>query len=122
MPIINFTNPVMVIVALVLFLLCLFLGKNSKSNTPICIVLLCFVSILVGHTIEITKALNIDVVLTLIKCIVVDEIFTFVSFLSFLWLDKIQIEDKKKKGNKGGKKKVEDKTIDDGLDLLWKKV
>lgn len=122
MPIINFTNPVMVIVALVLFLLCLFLGKNSKSNTPICIVLLCFTSILVGHTIEVTKALNLDVVLTLIKCIVIDEIFTFVSFLAFLWLDKIQIEEGKKKGNKGGKKKIEDKTVEDGLDLLWKKV
>lgn len=122
MPIIDFTSPIMEIVALVLFLLCLFLGKNSKSNTPICIALLCFLTILVGHTIEITQTADTDVVLKLIKCVVVDETFTFVSFLSFLWLDKIQVEEGKKKGSKDGKKKIEDKTVEDGLDLFWKKV
>lgn len=122
MPIIDFTSPMMEIVALVLFLLCLFLGENSKSNTPICIALLCFLTILVGHTIEITQTADTDVVLNLIKCVVVDETFTFVSFLSFLWLDKIQIEEGKKKESKDGKKKIEDKTVEDGLDLFWKKV
>ena len=122
MPIIDFTSPMMEIVALVLFLLCLFLGKNSKSNTPICIVLLSFLTILVGHTIEITQTADTDVILKLIKCVVVDETFTFVSFLSFLWLDKIQVEEGKKKESKDGKKKIEDKTVEDGLDLFWKKV
>ena len=122
MPIIDFTSPMMEIVALVLFLLCLFLGKNSKSNTPICITLLCFLTILVGHTIEITQTADTDVILKLIKCVVVDETFTFVSFLSFLWLDKIQVEEGKKKESKDGKKKIEDKTVEDGLDLFWKKV
>ena len=122
MPIIDFTSPMLEIVALVLFLLCLFLGKNSKSNTPICIVLLSFLTILVGHTIEITQTADTDVILKLIKCVVVDETFTFVSFLSFLWLDKIQVEEGKKKESKDGKKKIEDKTVEDGLDLFWKKV
>ena len=122
MPIIDFTSPMMEIVALVLFLLCLFLGKNSKSNTSICIVLLCFLTILVGHTIEMTQTADTDVILKLVKCVTVDEIFTFVSFLSFLWLDKIEIEEEKKQKSGNGKMKIEDKTIEDGLDLFWKKV
>jgi len=122
MPIIDFTSPMMEIVALVLFLLCLFLGKNSKSNTPICIVLLCFLTILVGHTIEMTQTADTDVILKLVKCVTVDEAFTFVSFLSFLWLDKIGIEEEKKQKSGNGKIKIEDKTIEDGLDLFWKKV
>lgn len=122
MPIIDFTSPMMEIVALVLFLLCLFLGKNSKSNTPICIVLLCFLTILVGHTIEMTQTADTDVILKLVKCVTVDETFTFVSFLSFLWLDKIEIEEEKKQKSGNGKMKIEDKTVEDGLDLFWKKV
>ena len=122
MPIIDFTSPMMEIVALVLFLLCLFLGKNSKSNTSICIVLLCFLTILVGHTIEMTQTADTDVILKLVKCVTVDEIFTFVSFLSFLWLDKIEIEEEKKQKSGNGKMKIEDKTVEDGLDLFWKKV
>ena len=122
MPIIDFTSPMMEIVALVLFLLCLFLGRNSKSNTSICIVLLCFLTILVGHTIEMTQTADTDVILKLVKCVTVDEIFTFVSFLSFLWLDKIEIEEEKKQKSGNGKMKIEDKTVEDGLDLFWKKV
>ena len=122
MPIIDFTSPMMEIVALVLFLLCLFLGKNSKSNTSICIVLLCFLTILVGHTIEMTQTADTDIILKLVKCVTVDETFTFVSFLSFLWLDKIEIEEEKKQKSGNGKMKIEDKTVEDGLDLFWKKV
>lgn len=122
MPIIDFTSPMMEIVALVLFLLCLFLGRNSKSNTSICIVLLCFLTILVGHTIEMTQTADTDVILKLVKCVTVDETFTFVSFLSFLWLDKIEIEEEKKQKSGNGKIKIEDKTVEDGLDLFWKKV
>ena len=122
MPIIDFTSPMMEIVALVLFLLCLFLGRNSKSNTSICIVLLCFLTILVGHTIEMTQTADTDVILKLVKCVTVDETFTFVSFLSFLWLDKIEIEEEKKQKSGNGKMKIEDKTVEDGLDLFWKKV
>ena len=63
--------------------------------------------------------------------IAVDEIFIFVSFLFFIWLDRIQVEtakttkDKKTKSGKKGQKseKVDDKVIEkDGLDVLFKKV
>ena len=122
MPIIDFTNPIYVIVALILVLLCIFLAKQYKKNTIPCIVLLVFLAILVGHTIELSALENADVS-TYAVSIAVDEIFIFISFLSFLWLDRIQVEEsKKKKSNKKSKKDDETVIEKDGLDVLWKKV
>ena len=122
MPIIDFTNPIYVVVALVLVLLCIFLAKQYKKNTIPCIVLLVFLAILVGHTIELSALENADVS-TYAVSIAVDEIFIFISFLTFLWLDRIQVEESKKtKSNKKSSKKEEKVIEKDGLDVLWKKV
>ena len=124
MPIIDFTQPFYLIAAVVLFLLCLYLARNNKSNTVTCIMLLCFLAILVCHTVELTYA-TLEYVDTLATCILVDEIFTLISFLAFLWTDKIQAEVMKKNaksGKKNKKERLEDKTVEDGLDILWKKV
>ena len=131
MPIINFINPIHVVVALVLVLLCAFLAQQYKKNTIPCIVLLVFLAILVGHTIELSALSSTADIMPFAVSIAVDEIFIFVSFLLFIWLDRIQVEtakttkDKKTKSGKKDKKtgKVDDKVIeDDGLDVLWKKV
>lgn len=126
MPVIDFTQPFYLLAAVLLFVLCLYLGRNNKSNTVPCIMLLCFLTLLVGHTIELSNA-ALESVRTLAICILVDEAFIFVSFLSFLWIDKIQIKNKNnttkgKKAKKDSKEKIEDKTVEDGLDILWKKV
>ena len=118
MPLMDFTQSYFLIIALILFVLCLFLARNFKTNTVPCIMLLVFCAILVGHTIELANAPQ-EIVETISKCIVIDEAFIFISFLSFLWLDKIQIEDRAKKKGKNAK---EEKTVKDGLDFLWKKV
>ena len=125
MPIIDFTQPFYLISALVLFLLCLYLARNNKSNTVTCIMLLCFVTLLVAHTIELANAPFIaEIIKKIAICILFDEVFTFISFLSFLWLDKIEIENRKSKKTKkkNGKQRLGDKVIEDGLDILWKKV
>lgn len=118
MPLIDFTQPYYLIAAVVVFVLCIYLGRNQKTNTVPCLMLLVFLAIIAGHTIELTSALSANFVSTLAKNIIIDEAFIFASFLSFLWLDKIQIDANKKKK---GKKKAEP-TIKDGLDFLWKKV
>lgn len=115
MPIVDLTNPIYLCAALVLFLLCLFLSRNSKSNTAMCIVLLAFLAILTGHVVELINASAVEAISDITKNLVIDEAFIFISFLSFLWVDKMQIENKTK-----GKK--EEKTVKDGLDFLWKKV
>ena len=121
--VIDFTQPFYLLAAVVLFLLCLYLARNNKSNTVTCIMLLSFLTILVGHTIELANC-SIDYVNTLSVNILIDEIFTLISFLAFLWTDKIQVDAQKAKktAKKGKKEKFEDKTIEDGLDVLWKKV
>ena len=127
MPIINFTNPIHVVVALVLVLLCAFLAQQYKKNTIPCVVLLVFLAILVGHTIELSALNDVTDITPFAVSIAVDEIFIFVSFLFFIWLDKIQIEATKttkgKKTKTDKKDKADEKVIEkDGLDVLWKKV
>lgn len=122
MPIVDFTNPFILITAIVLFVLCIILAKNVKTNTVPCIMLLVFITFLVGHTVEIAIVQNDALVTQLAKCIVIDELFVGASYLVFLWLDKIQIENNKKKKSKKGKKKDETVIENDGLDFLWKKV
>lgn len=125
MPIIDFTNPIYVVVALVLVLLCAFLANQYKKNTIPCIVLLVFLAILVGHTIELSVLGDVANISVFAVSIAVDEIFIFVSFLMFLWLDKIQVETSKttKRGQKSKKSDKQEKIIEkDGLDVLWKKV
>lgn len=127
MPIINFANPIHVVVALVLVLLCAFLAQQYKKNTIPCVVLLVFLAILVGHTIELSALNDVTDITPFAVSIAVDEIFIFVSFLFFIWLDKIQIEATKttkgKKTKSDKKDKADEKVIEkDGLDVLWKKV
>ena len=125
MPIIDFTNPIYVVVALVLVILCAFLANQYKKNTIPCIVLLVFLTILVGHTIELSALEDTANMTAFAVSIAVDEIFIFISFLMFLWLDKIQVEASKttKGGKKSKKEKKEEKVIEnDGLDVLWKKI
>ena len=123
MPIINFANAIHVVVALVLVLLCAFLAQQYKKNTIPCVVLLVFLAILVGHTIELSALNDVADITPFAVSIAVDEIFIFISFLTFLWLDRIQVEEsKKKKSNKKSKKDDETVIEKDGLDVLWKKV
>ncbi len=120
MPIIDFTMPFYLLSGVVLFVLCLYLAYKNKTNTIPCIMLLVSVAILAGHSIELAYALSADTVMTLVKNIVFDEMFIFISFLSFLWLDRIQVQNMKKKPAKAGKKeRLSDKVIEkDGLDML----
>ena len=118
MPFVDFTNPFYAVTAIILFVLCVYLARNNKTNTVTCIMLLAFLTILVGHTIELANIFDKVDATALAKNIIIDEAFTLASYMMFLWTDKIQIDDRKKK--KGKKKK--DHTIKDGLDFLWKEV
>ena len=126
MPIIDFTNPTHVLVALVLVLLCAFLANQYKKNTLPCVVLLVFLAILVGHTVELSVLDGAANIFAFAVSIAVDEIFIFVSFLMFIWLDKVQVEASKaaKKGKKSTKSSDKEEKIieNDGLDVLWKKL
>ncbi len=112
MPIINLSEPFSIFVGLILFLLILFLSKNTKKAWIMGVLLCAFVIILVFHSIEFSTIAQTSESLyqAITSSAIMDLIFILLSFLSYLWIDHIESEK--------GKKKV----INDGLDWFWNKV
>lgn len=112
MPVINFTNPTLVLLGLILFLLVLYLGREVKKAWVIGIMLFAFLGLLIGHAVEFVTLAEKGGQLyeNLLVCSTVDFIFIFLSFISYLWVDDIE--------TKLGKKK----SIDNSLEWFWNKV
>ena len=112
LPIINFTQPMSVLVALVLFVLIVWLGKETIKSFIPCIMLLVFLTLLVSHAIELyamdssMQGMISNIAIT----IAIDFVFILLSFFSYLWIDDIEAKATKKK------------SIDNSLDWFWKKV
>ena len=112
MPFINFSNVVTVLLALILFVLMLFLGKEThKSGVP-AVMLFTFLLMLICHTMElmVMPGISEETYHALTVSLVVDFVFIFLSFISYLWVDEIQTKVEKKK------------SIDDSLSWFWAKV
>ncbi len=112
MPVINFTNPISVLVGVILFLLVLYLAKETKKAWIVAVMLFTFILVLAGHTIEFaTIATQSE---ALYKAITTSSIYDFafilLSFLAYLWLDEIEVREGKRK------------SIDNGLAWFWNKV
>lgn len=110
MPLINFTQPLAIITALTLFLLVLFLGKETKKSIFLAIMLGVFLLIIAGHAIEFSISNEIELQNIYAKCIAVDFVFIFLLFISYLWIDDIEAKEGKRK------------SIDDSLNWFWSKV
>lgn len=112
MPVINFTNPTLILLGVILFLLVLYLGREVKKAWVIGVMLFAFLGLLIGHAVEfVTLAGNGgELYQTLLVCSTVDFVFIFLSFISYLWVDDIE--------TKLGKKK----SIDNSLEWFWNKV
>lgn len=112
MPFINFTNVTTIILALILFLLVLFLAKETHKSWIIGIMLGLFLALLIGHTVELIVIQDITETIhsQLSANLLVDFVFIFLSFISYLWVDDIQAKKEKKK------------SIDNSLNWFWSKV
>lgn len=112
MPIINLTNPVNALIAIVLFILCVFLSKEIKRSNVTAIMLLAFLTIIAGHGVEyfIVDSSRVELVQTIANCIAIDFAFVFVSFIAYLWMDDVESKERKIK------------SVDNSLDWFWKKV
>ena len=87
MPIINLSEPFNILVALILYVLVVFLAKEIKRSNVTCIMLLAFLTIIVGHCIEYILAVDSTIAKTLSNCIAVDFVFVFLSLLhSYGWM------------------------------------
>ena len=112
MPMINFTNPVILLVVTLIYVLVLILSKETKKSAIAAIMLFAFVAILVVHTIMYITgdSLSSDVLSDITFTMVFDLIFVLLSFIAYLWVDDIEAKLKKKK------------SIDNSLDWFWGKV
>lgn len=112
MPMINFTNAFTVLLALIIFLLVLILGKETKKSLFPAIMLFVFLAILCAHAYLYfgTKKEEVEILVTLARCLTVDFVFVFLSFISYLWIDDIETKLNHKK------------SIDNSLDWFWSKV
>jgi len=112
MLLIDFTNPYTILTATVLFLLVLFLAKETKKGMIPAIMLGVFLVIIIGHSVELSLLKeNIAEMQSVIgRCIAVDFVFILLSFFSYLWIDDIEAKAKKKK------------SIDNSLNWFWSKV
>ena len=112
MPFINFSNPTAILIGVILFLLVLYLGRETKKAWIIGIMLFVFLGLLIGHTVEFaTVARNSEEIYNaVLASATMDLVFIFLSFITYLWVDDIEV--------KAGKKK----SIDNSLDWFWNKV
>ena len=112
MPFINFSNPTAILLGVILFLLVLYLGRETKKAWIIGIMLFVFLGLLIGHTVELATVAreSEEIYNAVIASAIMDLVFIFLSFISYLWVDDIEV--------KAGKKK----SIDNSLDWFWNKV
>ena len=112
MPMINFTNPLTLLIVTLIFALIVILAKETKKSIITAIMLFVFVGLLIIHSIIYTTGTTLteealsDITFTM----VFDLIFVLLSFVAYLWVDDIEAKVKKKK------------SIDKSLDWFWNKV
>lgn len=109
---IDTTNPIIILVSVVLTLALIYLGKEAKNSYLPLISLIAFLLVLVMHVVQYTILSNEYAVYAGImgKCLGVDFIMVFVGYISYLWVDDIETKEKKKK------------SIDNSLEWFWKNV
>ena len=112
MPMINFTNPIILLVGALIYVLVLILSKETKKSVIMAIMLFVFTGLLVAHTVLLTTGIYFteEVKGNFIYTMVFDLVFVLISFIGYLWIDDIEAKQKKKR------------SIDNSLDWFWQKV
>ena len=115
MPIINFMNPITLLIGVILFVLVSYLGKKMKQSWIIAIMLFVFIALLIYYavfflTLNQTVPDLATIQLTLIQTSGITLVFILISFFMYLWIDDIEA--------KMGKRK----SIDNSMDWFWKNV
>lgn len=112
MPMINFSEPIHLIIGLIVFLLVLWLAKQSKRSIIVGLMLFIFLTILGGHAFEFASGMELtpQEVSAVTRSIIFDLVFIFLAFISYLWIDDVEAKFRKKK------------SVDNSLDWFWGKV
>lgn len=112
-PLVNFSNPMTIGLITILVALLILLSRKIQKSYIMGIVLVTFLVITVGHTVSFFMIPNIEksIEKMYVSSILMDLVFVFLSFISYIWMDDIQA----KKENK----KV---VMKSGLDWFWSKL
>ena len=108
----DISNPLTLLLLLAATILLVFLAQEIKKSYISAITLFAYLILLVVHVAQIATLSEEYryMIATLSRCIVIDFIFIFISFFSYLWVDDIETK-------VNGKK-----SIYNSLDWFWKKV
>lgn len=108
----DISNPLTLLLMVAVTILMVFLAQEVKKSIVVAVMLLFYLVLLVVHVAQVaTLSEEFRYMLsTLSRCIVIDFIFVFISFFSYLWVDDIET------------KKMGKKSLDNSLEWFWKKV
>ena len=108
--IVDFTRPASVLIALLITVFCIIVGKESKKSFIPAIALGLFLVSILIHTYQSLSIPDAYYALIAKKSLGVDAVMIFLSYVSYLWVDDIETKTKNKK------------SIDNSLEWFWKKV
>ena len=113
MYIFDISNPVTLLLLLAGTLLLIFLGKEIKKPHAPAVALICFLILIVIHSVQLVQVPQDDdgtlkSILTI--CLGIDFLMVFISFMGYLWIDDVATKFYKKK------------SVDNSLDWFWGKV
>lgn len=115
MPIINFMNPITLLIGVILFVLVSYLGKKMNKSWIVAIMMFVFIILLICYAVQFltlssTTPELATVQMALIQTSGITLVFILISFFMYLWIDDIEA--------KMGKRK----SIDNSMDWFWKNV
>ena len=110
MYIVNFTQPTAVLVAVLVTVLFVLLGKEFKKSYLPLINLILFLVLISVHVFQSIQLTDAAYKLIATRSLAIDAVMIFISYFAYLWVDDIEAKEKNKK------------SIDNSLDWFWKKV
>ena len=108
----DISNPLTLLLMLAATVLLIFLAQEVKKSMIAAVLLFAYLVVLVMHVAQVATLSEEYryMITTLSRCIVIDFIFVFISFFSYLWVDDMET------------KATGKKSLDDSLDWFWRKV
>lgn len=109
---INVANPWVVLVSVFIIICLIYIGKEAKNAYVPLMGLIVFLILLIMHGIQflILPMQYQEMAGPLGKCLLVDFVMIFLTYISYLWIDDIETKAKNKK------------SISNSLDWFWKNV
>lgn len=108
----DISNPLTLLLLLAATVLLIFLAQEVKKSMIAAVLLFAYLIVLIMHVAQVATLSEEYryMITTLSRCIVIDFIFVFISFFSYLWVDDIET------------RALGKKSLDNSLDWFWRKV